>query len=578
MPHIKILPEVLSNKIAAGEVVERPASVVKELIENAIDAQSSQVVVEIQKGGRALIRVSDNGIGMDRDDAILSIERYATSKIRDEKDLFSIGTLGFRGEALPSIASVSDMEIVTRSGDSDVGTRIIARGGKIEDVTDIGAPRGTLISVHRLFFNTPARRKHLKSEQTEMGHISDTVTRMALAWTDIHFKFFHNGKMLANWAPTATPLHRIADVLGTSLQDHLYEVNGERSDIRINGFVASPENTRSTSRGMYIYVNGRFVRDKILHHAVMQGYTGRLMKGKFPVVVLFVKLPFDQVDVNVHPTKNSVRFAEPREVHDFIEKSIAKTLDTSDRPGWGRRGLRMVSRKPQPYVHASLHTQVSEPAAQPLSQPYGRPVDATGLLWQKTPFSSLRLIGQLHNSYIVCESEDGLILIDQHAAHERVVFESLKAAYRKSEIPSQKLLIPERLELSHREASILDELLKHFSGIGLEIEPFGGRTYLVRSVPDILMGKPVAPLVTEIIEKAAEIGLVSGLNRAVDESLIIMACHGAIRAGQKLSDEQMKTLLKQLDEVQNATHCPHGRPTVIHKSLRQLEKDFKRIV
>jgi DNA mismatch repair protein MutL len=581
MSRIRILPEVLSNKIAAGEVVERPASVVKELIENAVDAESTKVVLEIKKGGRALIRASDNGVGMDYDDAVMCTERHATSKIYDEKGLFSIATLGFRGEALPSIASVSDMEIITRIDSADAGTRIMVQGGKTGSVSEVGAPRGTMVSVNRLFFNTPARRKHLKTDKTEMGHISDTVSRMAIAWPDIHFKFLHNGRTLANWSSTPDRLHRIADVLkDESLEGHLHEVDYKDGNIRVHGFVASSSVTRATSRGLYTYVNGRFVRDKLLDHGVVEGYSGRLMKGRFPLVALFVTLPFDQVDVNVHPSKDLVRFLDPRQVYDAVAGAVKRTLETSGRLGWGQAGAPRprVGQSPTPYTTFPAHGKVGESAPRPLSRPYSPPVEATAPLWPIRPFSSLRVIGQLHSTYVMCESEDGMVLIDQHAAHERVVFESLKAAYGQSDIATQGLLIPERLELSYREASILDALLKGLSEIGLEIEPFGGRTYLVKSVPDMLAGKPVKPLVMEIIEKMAEVGLASGLHHAVDECLTVMACHGAIRAKERLSDEEMKTLLKQLDNLKNASHCPHGRPIIVHRSLYQIEKDFKRVV
>ena len=578
MPRIQILPEVLSNKIAAGEVVERPASVVKELIENAIDAEATKVVVEIKKGGRALIRVSDNGTGMDRDDALLSIERYATSKIYDEKDLFSISTLGFRGEALPSIASVSNMEIVTRAAASEVGTRIIVGGGKIKEVAEIGAPKGTMISVNRLFFNTPARLKYLKTEQTEMGHISDTVSRMALAWPDIHFKFLHNGRVLANWSSTATPLNRIVDVQGEDLTDRLYEVDHNGGKVRVHGFVASPDISRTTSRALYVYVNGRFVRDKVLDHAVMEAYAGRLMKGKFPLVVLFVNLAHDEVDVNVHPTKNSVRFEAPKQVHDVVVRAVSESLRRFDRPRWGQTQIVKPIQRPIPYSLSPPRGAVSEPKSELSHRTYSHAPEATLPLWPEKSFSSLRIIGQLHNTYIVCESEDGLVLIDQHAAHERFVFESLKAAYSRSAITTQGLLVPETLELNHREAGILEALIKDLRNMGLEIEPFGGNTYLIKSVPVLLAGRPIKPLVMEIVEKAAEIGLASGVHRGVDECLTIMACHGAIRANQKLADEQMKALLEQLDTLENASHCPHGRPTYIHRTMRQVEKDFKRIV
>jgi DNA mismatch repair protein MutL len=578
MSRIRILPEVLSNKIAAGEVVERPASVAKELIENAIDAESTQVMVEIQKGGRTLIRVSDNGVGMDRDDALLSIERYATSKVHTEKDLFSIATLGFRGEALPSIASVSEMEIVTRAASAEVGIRILIAGGKVKEVTEIGAPKGTMISVNRLFFNTPARRKYLKTEQTEMGHISDTVTRTTLAWPAIHFKFLHNGRVLGNWSSTRNSLDRVIDVLGGNLEGRLYEVNHQGGNINVQGFVASPDAARTTSRGLYLFVNGRFVRDKVLDHAVMEAYAGHLMKGKFPLVVLFISLPHDQVDVNVHPTKNSVRFEAPKQAHDVVARGVSESLQRFDRPKWGKTFTPKPVRPPMPYRLSLSRGVVSEPKPDVAFETPSEEPRITPPLWPERTFSSLRVIGQLHDTYIVCESEDGLVLIDQHAAHERIVFESLKEAYRRSAVTKQGLLVPETIELSHREAGILETLLEGLRDMGLEIEPFGGKTYLIKSVPALLAGRPVKPLVMEIVEKAAEIGLASGIERGVDECLSIMACHGAIRANQRLAEAQMKALLEQLDTLEHASHCPHGRPTYIHRNLRQVEKDFKRIV
>jgi DNA mismatch repair protein MutL len=578
MPLITILPETLSNKIAAGEVVERPASAVKELVENAIDAKSTSIRVEVNKGGRALIRVADNGVGMDRDDALLSIERHATSKIHDEKDLFSIATLGFRGEALPSIASVSEMEIVTRCGSADKGTRIFLRGGTIKEVSDIGAPPGTMVTVHRLFFNTPARRKFLKSDRTEMGHISDTMTRFGLAWPGIQFKFVHNGKAVANWGNTKEHLHRVVDVLNAPSEKDLYPMHYEYGKLRIGGFLGSPDMTRKTARSIYVYVNGRLVKDKMLYHAIGEGYAGRLMKGDYPMVVLFLALPPCQVDVNVHPTKSAVRFQAPKEVYDAVKEGIRITLAGSDR----LKGARPVQSRPVPspvpYVIRPAKRGISEPSPTPASAAPGRPIPETPLLWEARPFSSLRVVGQIHQTYIVCESEDGLVLVDQHAAHERVLFESLKAAFNTSDIVSQGMLIPERLELSYREADILDPLLDELRQISIHVEPFGGRTYLVRAVPPILAGKPIKPVVMEIIDKVAEMGIASGLHGAIEECLAIMACHGAIRAKEPLSQEQMKTLLKQLDALDHGGRCPHGRPTFILRSMHQIEKDFGRIV
>ncbi|MEA3435828.1 MAG: DNA mismatch repair endonuclease MutL, partial [Thermodesulfobacteriota bacterium] len=337
MSYIKILPEILSNKIAAGEVVERPASVVKELIENSLDAESKKIIIEVENGGRSIIRVSDNGVGMNHDDALLSIERYATSKIFTDRDLFSINTLGFRGEALPSIASVSKFSIVSRDESSDAGTEIYVEGGRIKKVEQIGVPVGSMITVKQLFYNTPARRKFLKTVNTEMGHIADTVAATALSRSDVHFTLYHNSKMVKNWLPTSDPVDRAADVLGKDIRDLLYPLNFKDGNISIYGRIASPRVTRSTFRGVYIYVNGRVVRDRVIRHALMEGYAQRLMKSCFPVAVLFINVPFDQVDVNVHPTKNEVRFVRQKEVHDLVKRAVLETLSRVDRPEWGPR-------------------------------------------------------------------------------------------------------------------------------------------------------------------------------------------------------------------------------------------------
>ncbi|MBW2109528.1 MAG: DNA mismatch repair endonuclease MutL [Deltaproteobacteria bacterium] len=582
MPNIRILPEVLSNKIAAGEVVERPASVVKELVENAVDAKSSRIFVEVDKGGKTRIRVADNGIGMDRDDSLLALERYATSKIRHERDLFSIGTLGFRGEALPSIASVSDMEIITKTADSDVATRILVKGGHIQDVSEVGAATGTMITVNRLFFNTPARRKYLKTEQTELGQISDTVTCAALARPQVHFRLSHNAKLLADWPPARNPQPRIMDVLGADAGDTFLAVEHQVAQVRVHGFIAPPDVTRKTSRGQYVYVNGRFVRDRVLQHAVMEGYAGRLMKGRFPVAVLFIQLPLEDVDVNVHPTKSTVRFKAPAMVHDLIASGIARALGSADPPGLGR---------PRPIDHALMSPQhryaliaESGTVSEPPPAPFQKRLALSGTLADgpeesRPAFSHLTILGQLFDTYIVCESPQGLVLIDQHAAHERVVFEALKDTQAGSTRGAQRMLVPEKLELGTREAAILEGILKDLREIGLELEHFGGTTYLVRAVPSVLIEKPVKPLIMDIIDQAAELGFSSRpKDEVLDGCLKLMACHSAIRANTKLSDAQIKALLQQMDQAQNATHCPHGRPTVIVKSVREIEKAFKRIV
>jgi len=624
MSKIRILPENLSNKIAAGEVVERPASVVKELVENALDANSDRVSVEVKSGGRSLIRVADNGEGMNRDDALLSLERYATSKIFTDQDLFTIKTLGFRGEALPSIAAVSKFEMITRQASADTGSRIFVDGGKIRAVEEVGAPPGTMITVKQIFFNTPARRKFLKTVPTEMGHVADTLARIAMGRPDVRFRLLHNGKAVKEWSASSDPAMRVADVLGTSIGEDLLSVDGAGPEVKVTGWILSGRNTRSTSQAIYIYVNNRFVKDRVIRHAVMAGFSGRLMKGRFPVAALFVKVPPDQVDVNVHPTKHEVRFADQKGVHATIEKAVAAALQAADRSGWEYvpaspvdpsigedsysdnrlsvnldrfRAERQANSERDPISESRSNKLTPTGNAAELSSPhagvqervpaYASMNDLSGLspqfgeadqLWDSNPFSDLKVIGQFYDTYIVCESAQGLVLIDQHAAHERVAYEALKKAAVSKKAAAQRLLMPETLELGYREAAALEKLLAPLEWVGFEIEPFGTNAYVISSVPALLAEAEAAPLVREIVEKYVEVGIPDDPGRILDPCIELMSCHSVIRANQALTMEQSKALLRQLDDCENPSHCPHGRPTWISWSVKDLEKLFKRIV
>jgi DNA mismatch repair protein MutL len=602
MSKIKILPEVLSNKIAAGEVVERPSSVVKELVENALDAKSSRIMIEVEKGGRSLIRVSDNGTGMNRDDALLAPERYATSKIHKDEDLFAINTLGFRGEALPSIAVVSKFCLVTRDENSQAGTEIIVEGGTLKKVSEIGAPRGTMITVKQLFFNMPARRKFLKTVNTEMGHIADAVSSMALGRPGVHFRLVHNDRRVKNWPATDDPVNRIVDVLGKDIKDDIFSIEFTGDGLSIAGWLSSPGVTRSTSRGIYVYVNGRYVRDRVIQHALFEGYHGRMVKGQYPVAVLFIRVPYEQVDVNVHPTKHEVRFAQQKMVHDTVAGVVRDRLRSSDQPGWTMKKSRPSAEYPgvaEPAIHFRIpqqHIKAQHPAtnnqyprsngifaplrpASPLKQDLSfTPTGIQTALWSKKRFSDLRVIGQFHDTYILCESAGELVLIDQHAAHERIFFERLKNRSLDSRTTAQKLLIPETFDLGYREGKILEKLIPDLNELGLEIEPFGGDTFVVKSVPALLKDREVKSLVIEMVEKMAQIGFTPGLEKAIDECLMLMACHGAIRGNQRLSDKEIKGLLEQLDGCDQPSNCPHGRPVWIRMTLKDLEKMFKRIV
>ena len=598
MSNIRILPEILSNKIAAGEVVERPASVVKEFVENALDAGSRRIMVEIERGGRTLIRVSDDGVGMGRDDAMLAIERYATSKIFTDADLFSISTLGFRGEALPSIASVSRFSLITREKDASVGTAVEVEGGKLKKVSETGAPPGTMVTVKQLFYNTPARRKFLKTIATEMGHIADTVASIALGQPGIQFRLQHDGRLVKDWPVVTDPIDRVVDVLGKDLQHNLCALDHQDGRMSISGWICNARVSRRTSRGIYVFTNGRWVRDPVIQHALFEGYAGRLMKGQFPIAVLFIRVPFDAVDVNVHPTKNQVRFHSPNRVHDAVRTVVFNTLKHSDRSVWGPsedRTKLSVSETVRPFGRGDRdvfksQNEVSTPAFESTTPTADKnrirqtnggqesKFEIQSSLWTKRPFSDLKVVGQLHETYILCQSRDGLVLLDQHAAHERIRFEQLKTLSGQSDKSSQKLIVAETLDLSFTEADTLRKLIPELETFGLDIEPFGGNTFVVKSIPPLLEGREIKPLLMEMIDKVTVLGGDHGMEKILDQCLIVMACHGTVRAKQALTDEEMKALLSQLDACENSSHCPHGRPIWIAWSLRDLEKHFRRVV
>jgi DNA mismatch repair protein MutL len=628
MSKIRILPDILSNKIAAGEVVERPASVVKELAENALDAGATRVLIDVEQGGRSLIQVADNGCGMNRDDALLAIERHATSKIFSDYDLFNIRTLGFRGEALPSIAAVSKLSLVTRDASSEEGAELTIEGGKLLDVAAAGAPPGTLVTVRQLFFNTPARRKFLKSIATEMAHITDLLASMALAWPQVQFRLTHNGKTVKNWPAAAVPFERALDVLGSTARRELHAVALSREGLSVSGWISDPKLCRKSSNGIFILVNRRFVRDRVVQHALFQGYSQRLVKGQFPVAALLLEVPYDQVDVNVHPAKNEVRFARPNDVHELIRRAVAQTLYDVDQPSWKPVGFPAIMRKEDGVAEereefgrrdseggrgkaeGAEEAAVQDPASR-IPHPVPIVGEASSLdhrggtipsqspeeveirpsafslqppttrlqtdLWEKRGFAGMRVIGQLRDTYIVCEAEDGLVLIDQHAAHERVLYEQLSSRAESLRAASQGLLVPETVDLGRREALALEALMPQLRELGFEVEPFGGGTVVVKSIPGFLTGREVRPLLVEIAESAMSSEVPARPQEALDFCRQRAACHGAIRAGQALTSEQIQTLLRQLDSCGNLSHCPHGRPTWIKWETGMIERSFRRV-
>jgi len=626
MPDIRILSETLSNQIAAGEVVGRPASVVKELVENSIDALSSLITLEIENGGRTLIRVSDNGTGMSKDNALLSIERFATRKILKTEDLFSISTMGFRGEAIPSIAAVSKFTLITRVKDEDAGTNIIISGGKLMNVTDTGAPIGTMIQVKNLFFNTPARKKFLKSTNTEMSHIADTFSSIALGNRYVGFRLFRGGQLIKNFASSDSLHERVIKVLGKDLADNLLEIDCQESDIHVSGFISSPQVTRSSSRMIKIFVNNRLVSDKGVASAILNGYRGSLMKSRFPLAVIYLSLPFDKVDINVHPAKNEVRFFDGKSVCNVVVKAVQSALEQAQKKFFKEalvpeapevpvpvkiHRLKNKKLKPPEIVEESLfkyaeqpvrtespdhreppghtefkparkasHKEPERPAIKPEKEIKEQAVSKPArTVKAKINYKGKFLIkGQVMSTYIVAETGDGMVLVDQHAAHERIVYEKLKTANKSSTIQSQTLLMPETLELSFREADLLIQIIEELSGYGFDIEPFGGTTFIVKSVPAIIDKKETTPFLFEIIDSLVDKKTSTLKNQWLDDTLILMACHSAIRANQKLNIQEMEQLLIDLEKCENSLHCPHGRPTMIKWGKKDMEKMFKRIV
>jgi DNA mismatch repair protein MutL len=544
------------------------------LLDNSIDAGADRIDVKIEEGGKRLIRLRDNGSGMDKEDMLLALERHATSKITTFSELFSIKTLGFRGEALPSICSVSRVEIISRPADQLIGYRVKASGGVIESIDETGCPVGTIIEARDLYFNTPARRKFLKSERTETSQIIDTLSRIILPFTHIHVRVDDSEKTLLNLPASDNELNRLSVLFGRDVAISLTDTCREVEGIKIRSYMASPDLSRNRGDRIYIYINNRNIRDKLAIRAIMEAYGQRLMKGRYPQVVVFLEIDPSSVDVNVHPAKQEVRFHQGHSVYMAISSTIEKALrdQFSSRPYAGHQ----MSAATTVSKHTS-RARMAEPTWEYHGGEKGEVKDKKIEITQAPLLKELpQIIGQLKDTYLLFQGRDGLLLVDQHAAHERILYETLKKNYLASKVERQTFLIPIRLELSLKEGGILLEKIEQMAALGFELEHFGGSTFLLRSVPSILVNVEWQAFLMDLIPILGEELLVN--ERAMDRLLTVMACHGAIKAGQKMSHREINMLIEQLDEMDLPTNCPHGRPVFRKFSYYEIEKMFKRVV
>jgi DNA mismatch repair protein MutL len=578
---IQILPEALSQAIAAGEVIERPASVVKELIENAIDAGASEVVTELRAGGFQLIRVEDNGEGMDREDVPIALQRYATSKMKGIEDLYAIRTLGFRGEALPSIASVSQMVITTRTRHSIKGTRVVCEGGEIKTVSDVGCPVGTEVEVRNLFFNLPVKRKFLKSISLELRHASNQFLRLSLAHSSLSFKFTHDDRLLHEHGRAECLKVRVESILGREIYDHLQSFEYEDGEMRLSGLASLPTFSRGNGDGIYLYVNQRFVRDRTIYRAVLEAYRHVIPQGRFPVVILFLSLPLSSVDANVHPTKTEVKFKEPEKIFPAVFAALS-SLQEPVFPSKDMRGT--VSDRERFSIEARTFTL---PLSRSVVYPEGEGLEEKekidfkvsdgmaegGRIKRSPPF---RILCQVLDAYLLCEDQEGLIFIDQHAAHERILFERMKAAYETKSVSVNRFLVPVLMECSSDEALTLADHLRDFHGMGFEIDPVGGKVFAIRSVPAWIDQENPKEVIRKILDELVHKQPGKKGRETLYPILIALSCHSAIRANFKLKYEEVEALVKDLQSFSLSSTCPHGRPVFFRISVRDLEKQFKR--
>ncbi len=587
---IRVLPEFIANKIAAGEVVERPASVVKELIENALDAGAAAVDVTIENGGKNLIRVSDDGCGMSAEDAKTAFQRHATSKISTLQDLDRIGSYGFRGEALPSIAAVSRLRLITRPEGAAHGAQVVIEGGNFRAVLEFPCAQGTTVEVRDLFFNTPARRKFLKSPSTEVGHILDTVSHLALPALGVRFTLKVDGKTLLDLTPAKELRARAAEILGEDTERELMEVNSGEGIVRISGLIGKPILTRANRSGIQLFVNRRWVKSTPLTYAILAGYHGFLMHGRFPAAVLFIELDLSRVDVNVHPTKQEVRISREQDVVEFIKASVRGCLGGAATLA-PRLAVPAAATGPQAKSYTlsnSATTRVKEPRPEPapsfdgFNQPSVVTAQAPVTLGEpvilRDSLKITRILGQIHQTFIVAETQEGYMIVDQHAAHERIIFEALMKNLTSGAAERQTLLLDEVLELHQRQLQLFKKAHPLLTKLGFEIEEFGERTYVVRAYPAALGEVNPAGLIRTFLEEQEEGKLRTILEDQTEMVAALCACKkSSVKARDSLAPQAVRALLERLAACQNPFSCPHGRPVFFTQTFSELERQFKRV-
>ncbi|RKY00952.1 MAG: DNA mismatch repair endonuclease MutL [Spirochaetes bacterium] len=568
-PKIHQLSSDVVAKIAAGEVIERPASVVKELVENSIDAKATDIEVHLFDGGKKIIEVVDNGEGIEPQEIEIALKRHATSKIKSVEELWELSSLGFRGEALPSIASVSIMEISSRVKENISGIYLKVEGGKIKEKHEIGMPCGTKVKVEELFFNLPARKKFLKSTSTELLHITDNVNFFALGFPNISFSLFHNGKLLLRALKSEEVGARVREIFGKTLFEGLVPIKRDYNMLKLSGYISRPEITRSSSKNILFFVNRRIVKDKMLLSSVIQPYRHFLSKDKYPISILYIDIDPHLVDVNVHPQKAEVRFREPNMIFRLIAQSIKEELMQSS---WVKeeinfptqRTVEQIREKSSFFASSFFDKNVAPQKKMEIAFP------------KKGFYQSLKIIGSLANTYILCELDEDLILVDQHAAHERVMFEKLKKQYENKGIIRQALVVSYPLELSLKERLFVEENMEALIKFGFLIEPFGGNHFIVKEIPSFLAGKDWESLFKDLLEEIISKGVSKIIGDVKEKMLITMACHNAIRAKDSLNRIEIEALFKELDSIPFSGNCPHGRPIYIRISNDSVKKMFKR--